>query len=253
MAKQVSSTNEIAEALIRLGVVGREQFEAELERGRLKGEEFARTTGTKVVASQDAAAKAAERMGLSQSRLGTTLLDVKRSAGEQIEVITSLIGKITAVVGVATLFYNIGEKISDVLFKNTARAERFAKAVEESNASIARGSKIAQAFKPRGYAGNFFDQNEADLNAAQRIIQDTENLDPNFAAEVRRKLRQYGPEFFRKNPDDVESPYALAVTQADRLRPLVNRQQGDERAAQQNEQMMALLKEIADNTKQRSN
>jgi len=252
MAKQVSSTNEIAEALIRLGVVGREQFEAELERGRLKGEEFAKTTGTKVVASQDAAAKAADRMGIAESRLGTAMLGVKRTAGEQIEVVTSLIGKITAIVGVTTLFYNIGERVSDVLFKNTKRAEDFEKAMDGATKSI---NNI------RGFQGRRFSP-EVEASAgvspgatgklAERLAEAEDKYDK-AASEFAELQRAGGGPFTRLKYGAAEERVTTAKTEVEMLRRQLSGILQREQYAEQNGQVMALLKEIADNTKQRSN
>lgn len=94
----------------------------------------------------------------STSQSGSALMAMsekfKKGAGVQIEALAGVIGKITAVIGIATTFYALGTKISEMLKTGAERAEEFSdsltmtdpkeklqavnKELEKLNAEIAR-------------------------------------------------------------------------------------------------------------------
>lgn len=104
-------------------------------------------TDTSKVAGQVAAAKAQVEAGgvavdaagkataatnaqtAATSRLGEQLKGVKKTYGEQIEVVQSLIGKIAAIGGIATIAFNVGkairENIVEALKDSATRANEF--------------------------------------------------------------------------------------------------------------------------------
>lgn len=116
-------------------------------------------TDTSKVAGQVAAAKAQVEAGnagvdaagrataatnaqtAATSRLGEQLKDIKKTYGEQIEVVQGLIGKLFAVGAVATTFYKIGEvigtQIVDKLTSAADKANDFLMTVNRSDAKAA--------------------------------------------------------------------------------------------------------------------
>jgi len=62
---------------------------------------------------------------------------LKSGVGRSIETFTSLIGKVTAVIGVFTLFYNIGRQVNEMLKTGSDRAEEFSLKLDLSNQAAA--------------------------------------------------------------------------------------------------------------------
>jgi len=61
----------------------------------------------------------------------------KNGIGRSIETLTSMIGKVTAVIGVFTLFYNIGRQVNEMLKTSSDRAEEFSLKLDLSNQAAA--------------------------------------------------------------------------------------------------------------------
>jgi hypothetical protein len=81
----------------------------------------------------------------------------KNGMGRSIETLTSLIGKVTAVIGVFTLFYNIGRQVNEMLKTGADRAEQFSLGLDLSNqaAALDQTSKKIQQLEAdlAGYEG----------------------------------------------------------------------------------------------------
>lgn len=96
--------------------------------------------GSQVAQQQfDAIAQKAES---SVGRTDGSLKTLRKSLNDTIGVVTSLIGKVFAVVGVMTLFYNAGKAIGDVLFGWSEKEKKLNEAIEANNASIQRSIKL---------------------------------------------------------------------------------------------------------------
>ena len=96
----------------------------------------------KVTAAQQ---KQIEQLGV----VGSKLKDIKKTYGEQIEVVQGLIGKVAAVGAVATTFYKIGEAISTYVIERlktaTENLETFRSTLDKTNTAAAQ-IKIADKF-----------------------------------------------------------------------------------------------------------
>jgi len=75
--------------------------------------------------------------GKANSAVGRFAEGLKKGVGSSIETFTGLIGKVTAVVGVFTLFYNIGRQVNDMLKTGADRAEEFSLGLDLSNQAAA--------------------------------------------------------------------------------------------------------------------
>lgn len=100
------------------------------------------TAADKVTAAQQ---KQIEQLGV----VGSKLKDIKKTYGEQIEVVQGLIGKVAAVGAVATTFYKIGEAISTYVIERlktaTENLETFRSTLDKTNTAAAQ-IKIADKF-----------------------------------------------------------------------------------------------------------
>lgn len=124
MAQQAGSANEIAEALIRLGVVGREQLTAELARARAEGQKFAGTMGGEVNrGSRQAAEGIAAATASSES--------FQKSAGR----LQSAMGRLGAAFGVLMAF-NTGRKLRAMFEEVAASNERTSRESQDFRQSL---------------------------------------------------------------------------------------------------------------------
>lgn len=103
-------------------------------------------------AGEKAAAKAAAARAKEVEQLGVVgakLKEVKKTYGEQIEVVQGLVGKLFAVGAIAGTFYKIGEAIStyviDRLKSSTERLEEFRATLDKTNTAASQ-VKIADKF-----------------------------------------------------------------------------------------------------------
>lgn len=92
-------------------------------------------------ASADKATEATNKQAAATSALGDRLRGVKKTYGEQIEVVQGLIGKIAAVGAIAATFYKIGEvigtQIVDKLQSASDKAAEFMATVNRADAAQA--------------------------------------------------------------------------------------------------------------------
>lgn len=96
--------------------------------------------GSRVAQQQfDATAQKAEA---AVGRTDSSFKVLRKSLNDTIGVITSLIGKVFAVVGVMTLFYNAGRAVGDALFGWSEKEKRLNEAIEANNESIQRSIKL---------------------------------------------------------------------------------------------------------------
>ena len=145
-------------------------------------------------ASADKATAATNKQAAATSALGDRLRSVKKTYGEQIEVVQGLIGKIAAVGAIATIFYKIGESISlyviDRLKTANERAEEFRKTLSKTDEAAAR-LKIADKIDE---VTEKLYQMEVQFRPLTNLIQDTVpqigNLLGDNLKDTREQLRQ---------------------------------------------------------------
>lgn len=145
-------------------------------------------------ASADKATDATNKQAAATSALGDRLRSVKKTYGEQIEVVQGLIGKIAAVGAIATIFYKIGESISlyviDRLKTANERAEEFRKTLSKTDEAAAR-LKIADKIDE---VTEKLYQMEVQFRPLTNLIQDTVpqigNLLGDNLKDTREQLRQ---------------------------------------------------------------
>jgi hypothetical protein len=143
-------------------------------------------------AAADTAAKATEatnKQTAATSALGEKLKQVKKTYGEQIEIVQGLLGKIFAVGAIATTFYKIGEAISTYVIERlktaNQRAEEFRATLDKTNTAASQ-VKIADKFDE-------LNKKLMEVNAQVRPITNVMlELFPNFAgllADDANKIR----------------------------------------------------------------
>ena len=145
-------------------------------------------------ASADKATAATNKQAAATSALGDRLRSVKKTYGEQIEVVQGLIGKIAAVGAIATIFYKIGESISlyviDRLKTANERAEEFRKTLSKTDEAAAR-LKIADKIDE---VTEKLYQMEVQFRPLTNLIQDTVpqigNLLGDNLKDTQEQLRQ---------------------------------------------------------------
>lgn len=174
-------------------------------------------------AGEKAAAKAAAARAKEVEQLGVVgakLKDVKKTYGEQIEVVQGLVGKLFAVGAIAGTFYKIGEAISTqvVAGLETAndRATKFlltldvadrkgavkgiANQIQELNTAIAKTYDFA------GFSGAFstiFGEGRSKLIAERKILEDQLKGLSNRASDEAKKKQEEAAEAKRKQDADT--------------------------------------------------
>lgn len=143
-------------------------------------------------AGADSAGKATaatKAQAAATSELGEKLKSVKKTYGEQIEVVQGLLGKVFAVGAIATTFFKIGEAISTYVIERlktaNERAEEFRATLDKTNTAAAQ-VKIADKFDE-------LNKKLMEVNAQFRPITNVMlELFPNFAgilADDANKIR----------------------------------------------------------------
>lgn len=143
-------------------------------------------------AGADSAGKATaatKAQAAATSELGEKLKSVKKTYGEQIEVVQGLLGKVFAVGAIATTFFKIGEAISTYVIERlktaNERAEEFRATLDKTNTAAAQ-VKIADKFDE-------LNKKLVEVNAQFRPITNVMlELFPNFAgilADDANKIR----------------------------------------------------------------
>lgn len=143
-------------------------------------------------AGADSAGKATaatKAQAAATSELGEKLKSVKKTYGEQIEVVQGLLGKVFAVGAIATTFFKIGEAISTYVIERlktaNERAEEFRATLDKTNTAAAQ-AKIADKFDE-------LNKKLMEVNAQFRPITNVMlELFPNFAgllADDANKIR----------------------------------------------------------------
>lgn len=98
--------------------------------------------------SADKATEATKKQAAATSELGEKLKGVKKTYGEQIEVVQGLLGKVFAVGAIATTFYKIGESISTfVIDRLTSARDKMADFNRELDKSDAKAAQSRVADK----------------------------------------------------------------------------------------------------------
>lgn len=120
-------------------------------------------------ASADKATDATNKQSAATSALGDRLRSVKKTYGEQIEVVQGLIGKIAAIGGIATIFYKIGESISLYVIERLKTATENVNTFRESLDRMDSRAKQVQI-------GNKFDELNAKLATVESQFRPVTNL-----------------------------------------------------------------------------
>lgn len=162
-----------------------------------------RTETVKTAATVDAGANK------MRSSLGRAFADISKGVGAQIQAFTQLLGRITAVVGVATTFYNIGTKIAGVLKSGSDRASEFLLTLNDPSAANnlkqieARLDEINSRISAsrESLVG-------AALNSATRGLENEKKILERQASSLRRQLNAARgaeeKEAAKKNAADIE-------------------------------------------------
>lgn len=208
------------------------------------------------------AGQARAEIDSTKSSLQEFAESTNKGLGRQVELFTSLIGKITAVIGVATTFYQLGRRISTELFgddgsltkgidQTIARGtERFRKELEETEKSLSKIEARVNARQRLGVAASILSltsqaeddvsletlrERAVDLRA--RIRQDeineaTKTADDKANAEVEARIK-----VLRARADELTLS-GLDPLEADRVRLIIEMQDAREELARASSQAL---------------